>query len=55
MIATDHESVDGTTDILEAFVRDGCLRRIPVQGEMHDGPWRTRMARLAATSTTPTG
>ena len=48
MIATDHESVDGTTDILEAFVRDGFLRRIPVQGEMHDGPWRTRMARLAA-------
>ena len=48
VIATDHESVDGTTDILEAFVRDGYLRRIAVQGEMHDGPWRTHMARLAA-------
>jgi len=48
VIATDHESVDGTTDILEAFVHDGCLRRIAVSGEMHDGPWRTRMARLAA-------
>ena len=47
VIATDHESVDGTTDILEAFVRDGYLRRIAVQGEMHDGPWRTHMARLA--------
>jgi hypothetical protein len=49
VIATDHESRDGTTDILESFVRDGYLRRIPEQGPMHDGPWRTRMARLAAT------
>lgn len=48
VIATDHDSEDGTTDILEAYARDGCLRRIPVRGEMHDGPWRTRMARLAA-------
>jgi Glycosyl transferase family 2 len=49
VLATDHESCDGTTDILESYARDGVLRRIPVTGEMHDGPWRTRMARLAAT------
>jgi hypothetical protein len=49
VIATDHESVDGTTEILESFARDGHLRRIPVEGPMHDGMWRTRMARLAAT------
>jgi hypothetical protein len=49
VIATDHESVDGTTDILESFARDGVLRRISESGEMmRDGPWRTRMARLAA-------
>ena len=49
VIATDHESQDGTTEILESFARDGYLRRISVQGEMYDGPWRTHMARLAAT------
>lgn len=49
VIATDHESRDGTTEILESFARDGYLRRIPVEGPMHDGPWRTTMARLAAT------
>jgi len=49
VIATDHESRDGTTDILESYARDGHLRRIPVTGEMLDGPWRTHMARLAAT------
>jgi len=49
VIATDHESRDGTTEILESYARDGHLRRIPVSGEMRDGPWRTHMARLAAT------
>lgn len=48
VIATDHESRDGTTEILESYARDGHLRRVPVSGEMHDGPWRTHMARLAA-------
>ena len=48
VIATDHESRDGTTEILEAYARDGLLRRIAVSGEMHDGLWRTDMARLAA-------
>jgi hypothetical protein len=49
VIATDHESRDGTTEILESYAHDGHLRRIPVSGEMLDGPWRTHMARLAAT------
>ncbi len=49
VIASDHQSSDGTTEILERYVRDGYLKRLVVQGEMRDGPWRTRMARLAAT------
>lgn len=48
VIASDHESRDGTTEILESYSREGVLRRIPVTGEMLDGPWRTNMARLAA-------
>jgi len=49
VIASDHLSEDGTTEILEQYARDGQLRLIRVQGEMRDGPWRTHMARLAAT------
>jgi Glycosyl transferase family 2 len=49
VIATDHDSVDGTTEILESYRQQGVLRRIPVEGEVLEGPWRTRMARLAAT------
>jgi hypothetical protein len=49
VIATDHDSQDGTTEILEAFARDGHLRLIRVQGEMREQRWRTDMARLAAT------
>jgi hypothetical protein len=49
VLATDHESRDGTTEILESYARDGFLHRIPVSGAMLDGPWRTHMARLAAT------
>jgi Glycosyl transferase family 2 len=48
VLAADHESRDGTTDILESYARDGVVLRIPVHGEMRDGPWRTHMARLAA-------
>lgn len=50
VVATDHMSVDGTTDILEAFARDGHLVRIPVEGDVHESRWRTEMARLAASS-----
>ena len=48
VIASDHQSTDGTTEILERYARDGHLRRIEVEGEMHDARWRTHMARLAA-------
>jgi Glycosyl transferase family 2 len=48
VIATDHESGDGTTEILEAYARDGYLRRIPEQGWNREDEWRTSMARLAA-------
>lgn len=48
VIAMDHDSRDGTTEILESYARQGYLRRIPVQGEVLEVEWRTRMARLAA-------
>jgi len=49
VIAVDHESQDGTTDILEGFARDGYLLRLPESGPVLEDAWRTRMARLAAT------
>jgi hypothetical protein len=49
VIATDHESVDGTSDVLRRFEQAGQLRRIPVAGPVEESAWRTRMARLAAT------
>src|SRR6266540_1225761 len=49
VIATDHESQDGTTEILESYQRDGVLRLIRARGEMRDAEWRTTMAREAAT------
>ena len=42
MIATDHGSIDGTTEILEGYASQGHLRRIAVTGEMQDGGWRTQ-------------
>jgi hypothetical protein len=49
VIATDHRSEDGTTEILESYARDGHLHLIREQGEqMREGEWATRMARLAA-------
>jgi hypothetical protein len=49
VIATDHESRDGTTEILESYAREGYLHLIRERGEMRENEWRTRMARLAAT------
>lgn len=49
VLATDHGSRDGTSEVLEQYVRDGVLRRFPVEGEMRESVWRTQMARLAAT------
>jgi hypothetical protein len=49
VVATDHDSRDGTREVLERYARDGYLRLISADGPLRDGPWRTRMARLAAT------
>jgi hypothetical protein len=49
VIASDHESLDGTTEILDSYVRAGHLLRISVAGPVREADWRTRMARLAAT------
>jgi hypothetical protein len=49
IIATDNNSRDGTTEILEAYARDRVLHLIrqPAEG-LRQGEWVTRMARLAA-------
>jgi Glycosyl transferase family 2 len=49
VIATDNNSRDGTTEILERYAREGYLRLIrePAEG-LRQGEWVTRMARLAA-------
>jgi len=50
VIATDHLSSDGTTEILEQYARDGVLRLLRETGpDMRQIEWVTRMARLAAT------
>ncbi len=46
VIATD-ASTDGTTDVLESYVRDGHLLRLPAPDSGHDRDWRASMARLA--------
>ena len=50
VIATDNRSVDGTTDVLERFAREGHVHLIREPGEdLRQNEWVTRMARLAAT------
>jgi hypothetical protein len=51
VIATDNNSRDGTTEILERYEREGVLHLIhePAEG-LRQGEWVTRMARLAATA-----
>jgi len=49
VIATDHRSADGTTEILESFARQGVLHLIREHDErMSGGDWRSRMADLAS-------
>lgn len=49
VIATDHRSVDGTTDVLRAWERRGRLRLLHESGEAFEQDvWVTRMARMAA-------
>jgi hypothetical protein len=48
VLATDHDSRDGTTEILESYERKGVLRLFRERGEMRESVWRSQMARLAA-------
>lgn len=49
VIATDHRSVDGTTEILRSYERDGYVRLIREEAErIRQSEWMTHMARLAA-------
>lgn len=50
VIAIDHRSRDGTTEILESYQRAGVLRLIRDDSEFaRQSEWQTRMARLAWT------
>jgi hypothetical protein len=50
VIATDHDSRDGTTEILESYTRAGYLQLLRESGDvLRQAEWATRMARLAAT------
>jgi glycosyl transferase family 2 len=49
VIATDHRSQDGTTDVLEAYAREGHVHLIRRDDErIRQSEWMTHMARLAA-------
>jgi hypothetical protein len=50
VVATDNRSVDGTTEVLERYAREGYVHLIHEPGEdLRQDEWVTRMARLAAT------
>jgi hypothetical protein len=49
VIALDHRSCDGTSEILSSYARDGYLTCIREEGaEVRQSEWVTRLARLAA-------
>jgi len=49
VVATDNLSQDGTTDVLESYVRDGHLHLIREDSAyLQQAEWTTRMGRLAA-------
>jgi len=48
VVATDHGSTDGTTEILRRHEREGHLRLLRSSGEITQSEWVTRMARLAS-------
>ena len=50
VVATDNNSEDGTTDVLEQYAREGHVHLIREPGDdLRQNEWVTRMARLAAT------
>src|SRR5215831_3132532 len=50
VVATDHRSTDGTTEILRRYEREGHLHLTREEAdECPQSEWVTRMARLAAT------
>src|SRR6266487_4479785 len=50
VVATDHTSQDGTTEILDRYAQAGYLHLIREAGDgFRQSEWVTRMARLAAT------
>ena len=50
VLAIDHRSVDGTTEILESYAQDGYVRLIRRDDEhIRQSEWVTSLARLAAT------
>ena len=50
VIATDHRSVDGTSEILREHERDGRVVLLREEGDvLRQAEWVTRMSRLAAT------
>jgi hypothetical protein len=50
VVATDHRSADGTTDVLARYAREGHVHVIHESSEsFRQAEWVTRMARLAAT------
>jgi hypothetical protein len=50
VVATDHRSEDGTTEILESYARQGVLALVRESGaHSRQGEWQTGMSRRAAT------
>ena len=50
VVATDHRSQDGTTEILDRYARDGRLHLIREEDvDYREVEWRTRMAQIVAT------
>jgi len=49
VLAVDHGSTDGTSEILARYAREGHVRLFREEGRLNDqGAWVTRLARLAA-------
>jgi len=55
VIASISEASQQTARFFAPYVRDGSLRLLTERGEGSAAESRTRMARLAATSSVPTG